>query len=148
MNNKIIKNPAKNPDGINGKMKFEHAALRTTDYETTIQWYIDKLGFRLVDKWVSGDLLMAYVAPANDDDFWLEIIQGPIPAAYQDYSLPIVSGFHHFSMTVESVDETIEALRQRGINITREPFNLPVIGKRIAFIADLHGNSIEFTENI
>jgi lactoylglutathione lyase len=148
MNNKIIKDPAKKPEGINGKMKFEHAALRTPDYERTIQWYIEKLGFRLVQKWVSGELLMAYVAPANDDDFWLEIIQGPITDSHQDPSLPIVSGFQHFSMTVDSVDETIAALRTRDITITREPFDLPVIGKRIAFIADLHGNAIEFTENI
>ncbi|GAA3934282.1 VOC family protein [Chitinophaga oryziterrae] len=81
---------------------------------------------------------MAYVAPANDDDFWLEIIQGPVVNPHQDPTLPIVSGYHHFSLTVESVDETIEQLRGRGITITRKPFDLPVIGKRIGFIADLH----------
>jgi len=91
---------------------------------------------------------MTYLTPANDDNFWLEIIQGPITNPYQDPTLPLVSGYHHFSLTVESVDETIAVLRKRGITITKEPFDLPVIGKRLAFIADLHGNAIEFTENI
>ena len=148
MNNKVIHNPPLNPEGINGTMKFEHLALRTPDYERTIQWYIDNLGFRLVQKWTSGDLLMAYIAPANDDTFWLEVIQGLDTGSHQDPSLPIVSGFQHFSFTVDSVDETVEALRKRGINISREPFDLPVIAKRIAFITDLHGNAIEFTQNI
>jgi hypothetical protein len=58
---------------------------------------------------------MAYVAPANDDDFWLEIIQGPLVNPPQDPSLPIVSGYHHFSLAVDCVDETISALRDRAL---------------------------------
>ncbi|WCT10706.1 VOC family protein [Mucilaginibacter jinjuensis] len=71
---------------------------------------------------------VAYVAPANDDDLWLEIIQGPMINLHQDRLLFIVLGNHHFSLTADSVDETISVLRDRGITITREPFDLPVIG--------------------
>lgn len=37
MENVTIKIPAKNPDGINGKMKAGHVGLRTTDYDGSIQ---------------------------------------------------------------------------------------------------------------
>jgi lactoylglutathione lyase len=150
MVNTVISLPAKNPEGIDGKMMFEHLALRTTDFDRTIEWYQQKLGFRIVKKWevpLEG-LLMAFMAPANDDEFWLEIIQGPTEGSHQDPTLPIISGYQHFSLTVESVDETIAALRARGVSILRQPFDFPTLGKRLAFVTDLHGNVIEFTENI
>jgi lactoylglutathione lyase/glyoxylase I family protein len=41
-----------------------------------------------------------------------------------------------------------QALKKREVNIIGEPFDLPVIGKRLAFFADLDGNLIELAETI
>jgi len=146
LNNTSIPIPEKNPEGINGKMKAGHLGLRTTDYEATIQWYTEILGFRLLKKWTAGDLKLAYLAPANDDNFWLEIIQdgNPQPGAPQ----PILNGFQHFCIDVENVDQTLAALRHKNVKVVREPFNVPPIGKRCGFIIDLHGNVIEFAQDI
>jgi lactoylglutathione lyase/glyoxylase I family protein len=140
--------PRKNTEGINGKIKCAHIGLRTTDYEGSIQWYIEKLGFRLLKKWQAGELKMAFLAPANDDNFWVEILNGGISASGQDPSQPIISGYQHLCFDVESVDDAFAAFRERDIKILREPFNVAAIGKRCGFIADLHGNVIELTENI
>ena len=148
MENTMIEMPARNSDGINGKIKVGHIGLRTTDYEGSIQWYVEKLGFRLLKKWEVGELKMAYLAPANDDNFWIEILNGGISGSHQDASQPIISGFQHLCIDVENIDETLAALRERDVRVLREPFNVAAIGKRCGFIADLHGNVIELTENI
>jgi len=49
---------------------------------------------------------------------------------------------------VDNVDNTLAELRQRGVKVTREPFNIFAIAKRCGFIADMHGNVIEFMESL
>lgn len=46
------------------------------------------------------------------------------------------------------MDETLAALREKGIQVAQEPFNVPPIGKRCGFITDLYGNVIEFAANL
>jgi len=122
--------------------------LRTTDYEASIAWYIEKLGFRLLKKWTAGELKMAFLAPANDDSFWIELLNGGIGETKQDPSQPIISGYQHLCIAVAHVDETLAEMRERGVNVIREPFDVPAIGKRCGFIVDLFGNVIEFAEDI
>jgi lactoylglutathione lyase/glyoxylase I family protein len=148
METTLIQMPAKNLQGIDGKMKAGHVGLRTTDYEGTIQWYTEKLGFRVLKRYAVGDLQLAFLALANDDNFWLEVLSGGITGTPQDPSQPIVSGFQHFCLEVEDVDETIATLRERGVTVSREPFNVPPIGKRCGFITDLYGNVIELMGTI
>jgi lactoylglutathione lyase len=69
---------AKVAQGINGKMRGAHVGLRTTDFEGTINWYAETLGFRILKKWMVGELQLAFLAPANDDNFWIEILSGGI----------------------------------------------------------------------
>jgi len=148
MENKVIQIPAKNPEGVNGRMKVGHVGLRTTDYDATIKWYMEKLGFRLIKKWEVKDLKMAFLAPANDDDFFIEVLNGGITGSHQDPSQPIISGFQHICIEVGNVDDTLAVLRENDVKVLREPFEVPAIGKRCGFIADLFGNVIELTENI
>jgi glyoxylase I family protein len=55
-------------------------------------------------------------------------------------------GYHHFYLSVTSVDETIAKLRARGVVIVTEPFVLPPISRRLAFFADPFGNLVELAE--
>lgn len=140
--------PEKNSAGINGKIKVGHVGLRTINYEATIQWYIEKLGFRLLKKWVAGELKLAYLAPANDDNFWLEVLSSESVEFNQNDQQQVAVGFQHICFEVECVDETLKALREKDVKVVREPFNVAAIGKRCGFVVDLHGNMIEFAENI
>jgi len=140
--------PAKVPQGINGKMRGAHVGLRTPDFEGTIHWYTEKLGFRILKKWAVGDLQLAFLAPANDDNFWLEVLSGGLPGAPPNPAHPIGSGFQHLCLEVNNVEETLAALREKGVPVAREPFDVPPIGKRCGFITDLHGNVIEFAANL
>jgi lactoylglutathione lyase len=148
MENTMLPLPAKNAEGINGTLRADHVGLRTLDFEGTIGWYTEKLGFRLIKQLVVGDLQLAFLAPANDDNFWVEVLSNGPVSAPQAAAAPIVSGFQHLCFSVENVDETLAVLRARGVQVVREPFNVPPIGKRCGFVVDLHGNTLEFMQNI
>jgi lactoylglutathione lyase len=145
LENTLLKVPAMKLQGITGQIRVAHVGLRTTDYEGTIQWYSEKLGFKVLKKWAMADLKLALLAPANDDNFQLEVLSGGITGTPQDAAQSIISGFQHLCFEVENVDETLAALRAQGVQVVQEPFNVLEIGKRCGFIADLHGNVLEFS---
>ncbi|PJJ60927.1 VOC family protein [Hymenobacter chitinivorans] len=144
MNN--IQLPPKNPAGGTGRLRAAHVGLRTPDYAATLRWYTQKLGFRILKEWTVGALQLAFLAPANDDRFWLEIIHDP--AAGPGSGPPLVAGFQHLCFEVDHLDETLAELRARAVRVIREPFSVPAIGKRCGFVADLHGNVLELAESI
>lgn len=131
-------------------MKSNHVAVRVPDFEAAKRWYVEKLDFRVVHNWVFGDLQLAYLAPATDDTFFLELMAGGEPTpkpAYSDLGDSLrVAGYHHFCLMVTSVDETIAELRRRDVPIVTEPFDLEAVSRRLAFIADPWGNLIEFAQ--
>lgn len=147
-----IKLPAKNTKSPFSTMRGAHVAVRVPDYEASKKWYMEKLDFRLIHEWPFGDLQLAYLAPANDDNFWIELLAGgnPAPAAnYTDLNESLhPSGYHHFCIDVPSVDDSLAELRRRGVNIIGEAFDLPAIGKRLAFISDPWGNLVELSEQL
>lgn len=142
--------PAKNTNSPFSQMRGAHVAVRVPDFEASKKWYVEKLDFRILHEWPFGDLQLAYLAPANDDNFWIELLAGgnPTPAAnYTDLNESLhPAGYHHFCLDVKNVDETIAELRKRGVNIVGEPFDLAAIGKRLAFLSDPWGNLIELAE--
>ena len=131
-------------------MKGHHVAVRVPDYEAAKKWYVEKLDFRVVHEWPFGDLSLAYVAPANDNNFFVEILGNGQPNAksiYHDVDSSLHDGgYHHFCMNVESVDDTIAELRRRGVTIIGEPFELETINRRLGFFTDPWGNMIELAQ--
>lgn len=144
--------PAHNNGSIFADMRGHHVAVRTPDLETALAFYVGVLDFRVVAKWAYADEQLAYVAPATDDHFYVEILGGgePGPAEVRPYtdlgdSLKY-RGYHHFCLNVTSVNETVEKLRSRGVTIVTEPFELAAISRRLAFFSDPFGNLIELAE--
>lgn len=147
-----IQLPSKNEASVFSNMRGAHVALRAADYNAIVKWYQEKLDFRLIHEWPFGDMQLAYLAPANDDNFWVEILGGGEPVPQADYSDLNESlhpaGYHHFCIDVSSVDETVAELRLRDVNVIGEAFDLPIIGKRLAFFADPFGNLIELASKL
>jgi catechol 2,3-dioxygenase-like lactoylglutathione lyase family enzyme len=131
-------------------MRGHHAALRVPDFEASKRWFVEKLDFRVLHEWSSEDLQLAYLAPANDDHFHIEIIGGGSPRPkheYTDLSDSLRdSGYHHFCLEVASVDDTLAELRRRGVTTVGEPFDVPDISRRLAFFADPWGNLVELAQ--
>ena len=55
-------------------------------------------------------------------------------------------GYHHFCLSVASVDATVAKARKRGVVIVTEPFVLPAISRSLAFFANPFGNLVELAE--
>jgi glyoxylase I family protein len=133
-------------------MKGHHVAVRTPDLATALAWYVEKLDFRVIAQWPYADEQLAYVAPATDEHFYVEILGGGevTPQEVRPYDgLPDslkCRGYHHFCLSVKSVDETIATLKSRGVTVVAEPFILPAISRKLAFFCDPFGNLIELAE--
>lgn len=142
--------PPSNPNSPFASMAAHHVAIRVPDYQRTKDWYTSKLDFRVLHEWPYGDLELAYLAPAADNNFHLEILGGggPTPKmVFDDLAESLgVAGYHHFCMNVDSVDATLAVLRRRGVTVIGEPSDLPAISRRLGFFADLWGNVIELAE--
>jgi glyoxylase I family protein len=144
--------PAPNSASPFADMRGHHVAVRTPDLQTALDFYVGTLDFRVVAKWDYADEQLAYVAPATDDHFYVEILGGgdPQPQDVRPYtdlgdSLKY-AGYHHFCLNVHSVEATVEKLRSRGVTIVTEPFVLPAISRKLAFFCDPFGNLIELAE--
>lgn len=144
--------PAKNPASPFASMKGHHVAVRVPDFEAAKRWYVEKLDFRVIHEWPYADQKLAYVGPATDDAFYVELLGDgepkPIPKpVYTDLGDSLrLAGYHHFCVNVADMDATVAELRRRGVSIVTEPFELPVIQRRLAFIADPFGNLIELAQ--
>lgn len=144
--------PAHNTGSPFADMRGHHVAVRTPDLETVKRWYVEKLDFRVVAEWAYADEQLAYIAPPTDDHFYIEILGGGEPAPqdvrpYADLGESLNwAGYHHFCLSVTSVDRTVETLSERGVTIVTEPFELPAISRRLAFFCDPFGNLIELAE--
>lgn len=144
--------PPLDPASPLASFKGHHVAVRVPDFEKARRWYVEKLDFRVIHEWPYADQKLAYVGPANDDGFYVELLgdgtPGPIPKpVYSDLGDSLrLAGFHHFCLNVDDMDKVVAELRRRGVTIVTEPFELPVIHRRLAFIADPFGNLIELAQ--
>ncbi len=133
----------KNEDSVFTDIKGWHIAIRTTAYKEFIAWYEKNLDFRLVKEFSAGEMQLALIAPPGDNNFILEVLG--VKNNEDSYSSELKSGYDHLCFNVADLDATMEALKHRDIEIVRT-FEVPVIGKRVAFINDPFGNKIEFAE--
>jgi len=144
--------PPRNTASPFADMRGRHVAVRTPSLAEAKEFYVGKLDFRVIAEWDFADEKLAYLAPPTDDDFWIEVLGGgnPSPTEARPYadlgdSLKY-RGYHHVCFNVTSVDNTVAALRSRGVSIVVEPFVLPVISRKLAFFCDPFNNLIELAE--
>ena len=148
----VINIPARNENSPFASMKGHHVAVRVPDYEAAKRWYVEKLDFRVIHEWPYADQKLAYVGPPTDDHFYVELLGDgdpkPIPKpVYADLGDSLrLAGYHNFCLNVADMDATVAELRRRDVTIVTEPFELPVISRRLAFIADPFGNLIELAQ--
>jgi len=144
--------PAKNTASPFADMKGHHVAVRVTDLQSAKDFYVGKLDFRVIAEWPYADEQLAYVAPATDDHFYVELLGGgdTLPVEARPHTgladSLAYAGYHHFCLAVANVEETVAKLRARGVPIITEPFVLPAISRKLAFLADPFGNLIELAE--
>jgi glyoxylase I family protein len=144
--------PPRDPGSPFASMRGHHIGIRYPDFEKARAFWVDTLGWRVLQTWPYGSLTLAYVMPPDQDDFHLEILGGPGARAQPvfgdvDESLSL-TGYNHVCLSVENVDETLAELRRRGVEIVNTPFEIDDIGARLAFFRDPWGNMFELSQRL
>ncbi|MFJ3403828.1 VOC family protein [Promicromonospora sp. NPDC090134] len=142
--------PAKVTDSPFSSMHGHHVAIRYPDFDAARSFWVDTMDWRVLHTWPYGPLTLAYVMPPNQDDFHLEILAGPgakTQTIYPDVDASlVVNGLNHVCLSVDSMDDTLAALRERGVEIVNPPFDMDDISARLAFFSDPWGNLFELSE--
>lgn len=134
---------------------FHHIALRAYDFDATLKFYIDGLGFKSTHTWGEDDRAnggkdtRAAMLDTGDGNY-LEVFAGREgdPAAILPEGALI-----HFALRTNNVEAALERARSLGAPVTMEPKKVfPPNGARalefhIAFVTGPNGEVIEFFHN-
>ena len=126
---------------------FHHIALRARDFEKSLAFYAEGLGFPVAHQWGEGAGRIALLDMGDGN--YIELFAsapGQVPEA-----TPGVEPWPYFHLAIRStdVDHDIEIVRALGCPITVEPKSVPVNGKtiRVGFFLGPDGEVLEFFQN-
>ena len=94
--------------------KIHKIAVVTDDIEGAVEFYTQKLGLTVVERFPTED----------DEDYVFLDAGGIILELMPQKSMGQASGFHHISFEVDSVEDSAQDLKDKGVTITEEPFDV------------------------
>lgn len=124
---------------------IHHVAIRAYDFEASVKFYTEALGFTEKIAWGEGDG-RAVMLDTGDGNY-LEIFAGG-----QDGPKPEGS-ILHFALRTDDCDGALERARSAGAEVTMEPKDIDIPSRptstpvRIAFCKGPDGETIEFLQN-
>jgi lactoylglutathione lyase len=123
---------------------FLHTMYRITDPGRSRAFY-EALGFgfaRDLDIVRNGELEATnYFFSLGDHDAVLELTYNHDGRTYD-----LGSGYGHIALAVDDLDETLERLKEQGIEPEREPYRVREGGSRLCFVRDPDGYRIELID--
>ncbi|MCZ6680992.1 MAG: VOC family protein [Candidatus Poribacteria bacterium] len=98
-------------------------ALVTDDVEGAVRFYTQTLGLEVMERF-----------PVEDDEDYVFLKAGDfILELMPKKSMQAEEGFHHISFRVDSVDACAQELKEKGVQMEKEPFDAGAGGIRLAF---------------
>lgn len=125
--------------------RLMHTMLRVRDKDKSIAFYTKMLDMKVVRQtdYPSGRFTNTFLGYQSEED-------GPVlELTYNwDRAEPYEMGeaYGHIAIGVNNLYDLCEALRQQGVNITREPGPMKDSPREIAFITDPDGYKIELIQ--
>jgi catechol 2,3-dioxygenase-like lactoylglutathione lyase family enzyme len=129
------------------ELQFHHATLSVANVDQATQWYVDMLGFTIRDRFTL----------TRPDGSTLQIARVELPGLRMNISQFEGSvapertgerqGWRHLALQTESVDQTYQRLREKGVQFLSEPFTYDPPGYRVSFFRDLEGNIVELYQD-
>ncbi len=119
-------------------MKYLHTMVRVTDLETSLKFYRDALGLRVLRTKESeqGRFTLVYLAAPGDEDAQVELTYNWDPEVYTGGR-----NFGHLAYAVDNIYATCGKLQAHGVTILRPPRD-----GRMAFVRSPDGISIELLQ--
>jgi len=123
---------------------FHHVALRANDFEATVRFYTEGLGFKEVNGWGEGDKRIVLLD--SGDGNYMEVFAGGSGEEKPEGS------YFHVAFRSNNVDAAVEAAVAAGAVVTVAPKdavlgNNPPTPVRIAFVKGLNGEILEFFQS-
>ncbi|MCM0582046.1 VOC family protein [Weissella diestrammenae] len=121
---------------------IHHVAINASDYDATIDFYVDKLGFEIIREHIRKDRQDIKLDLRFGEQELEIFIQSNLP---KRLSYPEALGLRHLAFRVDSVPETVALLNAKGI--LTEPVRLDdYTNKRMTFFTDPDGLPLEIHE--
>lgn len=122
--------------------KIHHIAIIVSDYEKSKKFYTEILGFQIIRE-NYREARQDYKLDLQLEDCELElfgILDSPKRLSY-----PEACGLRHLAFYVENIEETIQQLQKKGIEV--EPIRIdPYTNEKMTFFSDPDGLPIELHE--
>ncbi len=124
---------------------FHHVAIRAHDFDASVKFYTEALGFTEKIAWGEGDG-RAIMLDTGDGNY-LEIFANAKPGEKPEGSII------HFALRTSDADGAIERARTAGANVTVEPKDVEIQSRpqptpvRLAFFEGPDGETIELFQN-
>lgn len=125
-------------------MRILHTMLRVGDLDTSIDFYTNVLGMRLLRRkdYEGGRFTLAFVGYQDEaDGTVLELTHN-----WDTKSYDLGDGYGHIALEVEDAAGACELVRQKGGKVVREAGPMKHGTTVIAFVEDPDGYKIEFIE--
>lgn len=124
-----------------------HVAIRVVDFDRTVRFYTEVLGFRKRIEWGEGEK-RACMLDTGDGNY-LEVFAG---AKRQPGETAPEGAIIHFALRTRDCDAALEKARAAGMEVTMEPKSLSIPGDppvpvRIAFFKGPDGEVLELFQN-
>lgn len=125
-------------------------AVSVSNLETSAAWYVDHLGFRLVDKKEFPDYKLR-IAILERDRFRLELVQtegaqSPSRLAPGSDNPARILGFGKLAFLVTDVDARARRMKEKGLKLQLEPTRDDKDGTKSFIVLDPDGNWIQLTQ--
>jgi catechol 2,3-dioxygenase-like lactoylglutathione lyase family enzyme len=94
--------------------KIHKIAIVSDDIEGAVEFYTQKLGLTVVERFENED----------DEDYVFLNAGGILLELMPQKTMGHNPGFHHISFDVDSVEGSARELKDKGVAITKEPFDV------------------------
>ena len=119
-------------------MKYLHTMVRVSNLETSLDFYVNKLGLKELDRHVNegGRFTLVFLAAPGNDEAQVELTYNWDPETYTGGR-----NFGHVAYEVEDIYALCRRLVDKGVVINRPPRD-----GRMAFVRSPDGISIELLQ--
>ena len=127
---------------MQGIVGLAHVAIKVTDLDRSLDFYINRLGFPEMLRLNKDDGSTWLVYLRITDNQYLEVFPGAENDRAPGWD---ANGMNHMCLAVEDIDAVVKRIEAAGISLLL-PLKLAVDGNRQAWLEDPDGNRIELME--
>ncbi len=126
-------------------MQFLHTMIRVGDLEASIRFYTEVLGMEVQRRldMEKGRFTLVFLAFPGEGEQGAQL---ELTYNWDTDSYDLGNGYGHLAISVEDMESSLAAVREKGGKIAREPKRLHEGGPLLAFLEDPDGYAIELIE--